>query len=187
MGRKIFLSVVFIWPICQMALASQDTVGIDGINSAGLTDFNGNPLNGNGAVIGQVESDRPGVPGFDSNGNSSPSIVPAEVFIVDQPIGEESDTDIADHTEWVAGVMISKDLASKGTIGVAPQASLFSSAYVNVDNNADGDTAVILSEQKIASLTNMRAVNSSFSPLRHTGESEDGNSQTTLGLDRPTL
>lgn len=40
--------------------ASNITIGPNGINSAGLLDFNGNPLTGAFAVIGQVEQGRPG-------------------------------------------------------------------------------------------------------------------------------
>jgi hypothetical protein len=181
-GRNLFFIVLFC-TMCEMTLASQDTVSSNGINSAGLLGYNGSPLNGSGASIGQVEPNRPGVPGFDSNALSSPSIVPTQVFIRDQPVNEESDSNIDDHAEWVAGVMISKNLANNGTIGVAPQASLYSSAFVDVSFDAAGDTAILLAEQKIASLTNMRAVNSSFGQLLHDGGSYDGNTQTTLGLD----
>jgi subtilisin family serine protease len=80
-------------------------------------------------------------------------------------------------------VMISKDLGNLGTIGVSPQASLYSSAFEITTNDSSSDETILLSEQKIASQTNMRAVNSSFNQLLHSGESADGNPQATLGLD----
>jgi hypothetical protein len=41
------------------AYASTNTIGMGGINSAGLQTFNGMPLDGAGVSIGQVESTRP--------------------------------------------------------------------------------------------------------------------------------
>lgn len=63
------------------AFASLDTIGPFGINSAGLTRFDGMPLNGDGIVVGQVEELRPAVPGYDDAGNSNSNIQPAGVYI----------------------------------------------------------------------------------------------------------
>lgn len=49
----------------SIVFASLDTIGPNGINSAGLTLFNGMPLNGDGILVGQVEDPRPAVPGYD--------------------------------------------------------------------------------------------------------------------------
>jgi hypothetical protein len=47
--------IVYVVVMAGSALASKLTIGPDGINSAGLSDFNGMPLNGVGIDIGQVE------------------------------------------------------------------------------------------------------------------------------------
>ncbi len=66
------------------ALASKVTIGPDGINSEGLSDFNGVLLNGNGIDIGQVEVNRPGDPNFDTNDDLFNSNVnPSGVFFRD--------------------------------------------------------------------------------------------------------
>lgn len=46
--------------LASVAAASQDSIGPNGINSAGLHDFKGNLLDGTGVDIGQVEPGRPG-------------------------------------------------------------------------------------------------------------------------------
>jgi hypothetical protein len=54
----IFVFIVFI--LAGVAQADSYTTGPNGINSAGLLDFDGTPLTGAGVVIGQVEPGRPG-------------------------------------------------------------------------------------------------------------------------------
>jgi hypothetical protein len=65
--------------------ASTTTIGINGINSAGLTLANGMPMNGDGVAIGQVELFRPGKRvvdgGFDDAAHSSSTVNPANVYV----------------------------------------------------------------------------------------------------------
>lgn len=67
--------LLIILLMAQGAIASSDTIGPNGINSAAL------PLTGDGISIGQVEIERSGLPGFDNGSNSNFGTVPAAVFI----------------------------------------------------------------------------------------------------------
>ncbi len=91
--------------------ASQETIGPNGINSAGLTLFNGNPLTGSGIAIGQVERSRPGKTGVDSANKRHPSVNPAGVF---RQNGTANTADTKGHAEQVAGIMISTDATALG-------------------------------------------------------------------------
>lgn len=80
------------------ANASIDTIGPNGINSAGLLGLNGMPLTGVGIGIGQVEIGRPGRRvadgGPDDAAHSDQTIVPAGVFF-----GNTLDTTPNTHTD----------------------------------------------------------------------------------------
>lgn len=83
-------------------ISSQDSIGPNGIESAGLG------LDGSGITVGQVEGDRPGKYEFDTATNCcSPFIVPLDVFVIDQSGPMIRDKDIGNHPMWVAGVIIS--------------------------------------------------------------------------------
>jgi len=69
----------------QLAFASVETTGINGINSSGLG------LTGNGVDIGQVERTRPGDKSFDSTtGLTNSTIDPAGVFYTSLNFGTPS-------------------------------------------------------------------------------------------------
>lgn len=105
--------------LAQVAYASQNTIGPNGIDSAGLLGFNGQVLTGAGVAIGQVELRRPGRSGTDLMQPSYKSTVqPAGVFFrntntnftpnPDSIFNSNTFTgDIETHAEEVAGVMIS--------------------------------------------------------------------------------
>jgi subtilisin family serine protease len=140
--------------------ASQDTIGPNGINSAGLG------LDGSGVVIGQVEAFRPGKPMFDDIVNCcNADVKPTGVFFRDQPMSASKNQAVDDdHAEAVAGVMISTNTGSIGPEGTAPRgvaiaASLNSSAYDAVPT--DQATAAITT-QALANIPNMRVINMSF-------------------------
>jgi hypothetical protein len=177
---------LFIFSLCilsvSIASASPDTVGSNGIDSAGLTGFDQQPLTGAGVNIGQVEQNRPGKittsGGPDDAAYSVTTTIPTAVF---QQGGSASpNMNIDDHAEGVAGNMISTDA---NTIGVAPQASLYSSAYVTGGNGTGAYENALLSLQQVASQSGMRAINSSWGKPLRMGDSLDGNSLLTLGFD----
>jgi hypothetical protein len=70
--------------MASATLADTITVGPNGINSAGLLDFDGMPLTGAGVVIGQVEPGRPGDAHVgDDLAHRNTTTNPADVFVQD--------------------------------------------------------------------------------------------------------
>ncbi len=105
MGRKVFVGAIWVAFSTSIPVqASLDTIGPNGINSAGLMGLGGMPLTGAGIGIGQVEIGRPGRRvadgGPDDAAHSDVSIVPAGVFL-----GNVADTVPNTHTDphaqWV--------------------------------------------------------------------------------------
>jgi subtilisin family serine protease len=179
--RGVGIALLFIFSAMLVeARGSVDTVGDNGIRSAGLTLPDGTPLDGTGALIGQVEGARPSLPNFDTVSKST--IKPTKVFIQAQSGASIKDTGINDHAERVAGIMIS---TQPQRIGVAPKALLYSSAYVG--SPLTGDDAVLVSMQAVAmeavGPVNVRAINLSFGKTVPSGDTTDGNSNFTLGVD----
>ena len=159
----VFLAVV------PRVLGDAATNGPNGI------DHPGGALTGDGIGIGQVEEDRPGLPGFDPAGSVHNAVVPAAVFRRDGP---PNSADAQAHGEQVAGVMISTD----GTLaGVAPDASLYASAYVTLGTNPGYQDALI-SIQHVSLQPNVWAVNNSWNKP-NSEATLDGNSLLTLGVD----
>jgi hypothetical protein len=169
----------------SFAFADSNTIGPNGINSAGL------PVTGAGVAIGLVEPGRAGdAQAGDDLAHRNTFTDLADVFIRDDPGNPTPNTvDVKAHAQEVAGVMISTD-ASDGSIangispiGVAPGALLYSSGYVT-EGVTTGFSDAIRTIQFIASIPGMRAVNHSW------GKEEfgsmfpnDGSSLLTLGLD----
>ncbi len=85
--RIVLLSLISLYPVKTCStMASEDTIGPNGIYSAGLKIGN-DDLDGSGITIGQVEPFRPGDPtqpngmNFDTTGSLfNSSVDPAEVF-----------------------------------------------------------------------------------------------------------
>jgi len=180
--------------MASSTLADTITVGPNGINSAGLLDFDGMPLTGAGVVIGQVEPGRPGDADVgDDLAHRNTTTNAADVYVQDIAGDPPPNANVSDHAQEVAGVMISTDVTD-GTsppeivngiapTGVATGASLFSSAYVTAGINP-GYRDAILTIQFIATRPNMRAVNHSWGKEAPAFPGLlDGNSQLTLGVD----
>jgi Subtilase family len=166
------------------ARASQDTIGPNGINSAGLTTFSGQPLTGSGEDIGQVEETRPGRPGADNAANSNPTVMPKAVYLhnvfADPPLNMNVDP----HAERVAGIMISTDPLRTGVAGGLDPlftANLYSSAFVG---DVDSETQAAQSAQFIATrdLGFVSAINFSFT-VELGSNVLDGNSLLTQFVD----
>lgn len=165
----IGLCLVMLLTIVRPVLGDAATAGPNGI------DVPGGSFTGDGIGIGQVEDDRPGLPGTDSAANVNNSVVPAGVFRQDGPANS---MDVGGHAEQVAGIMISTDAT---LIGVAPDASLYASAYVTLGTNPGYQDALI-SIQYVSQQPNVWAVNNSWLKP-NTQPTLDGNSLMTLGVD----
>ncbi|MCC7473971.1 MAG: S8 family serine peptidase [Pirellulales bacterium] len=193
--------------------ASQDTIGLNGINSAGLTTANGLPLNG-GAVasvdpvaIGQVESFRPGDNSFDTDPTlRNATVDPAGVFFLKQgpPITYNATSNTASeigpppypfpanaghHSIGVAGVMISTAMDTPNTpitpTGVSLGAQLYSIGQEST--GTDDDAYLALASQQIALLPGVPGVDvraiNMSVNVTSSSGASDGNSLMTLFLD----
>jgi hypothetical protein len=108
----------------QLAWASADSIGPNGINSSGLM------LTGSGVDIGQVERRRAGDPGVGKDEVATmvnSTVDPEQVFYRQTTGGFVPNfnlvNEVEDHAIQVAGVMISTDALAQG---VAQEADLFS-------------------------------------------------------------
>lgn len=182
-NRVVWLAlIVLLAP--DIAVASLETVGPNGINSAGLTQFDGTTvLTGMGIDLDQVEPTRPGEVGTDDPSNVNTDVVPADITLTfGAPIIPNASIGNG-HATRVAGVIISTDGTDSDSdgdapLGVSPNADLYSSAYLSgVDN-------ILLTNQYVATVTqDVRAINHSWGTALQGGETLNGNSQLTLGLD----
>ena len=202
--RKSYLVAVAIrlaW--CSIATASVETIGPDGINSAGLTTANGLPLNG-GAVgdvppvaIGQVEIKRPGDPDFDDDFTFyNDTVNPAGVFFLRQttPVSFDATPNLSEevsgaegqHAIEVAGIMISNASDSPTTpqtpTGVAPGARLYSAGRADA---SDIDQWQAINMQHLATLpgVDVRAINYSALIEPNPGDTTDGTSLISSFVD----
>jgi hypothetical protein len=164
-------AIGFMLLLASMTFADSNTIGPNGINSAGLG------LTGAGVRIGQVERGRPGDADVgDDLAHHNTTTNPAGVFIQNIPGNAPPNTaDVRPHAQEVAGVMISTSTVDgTGTdaeghplangiapTGVATGASLYSSAYVTADTDPGYEDA-ILTFQRIAMISGMRAINHSW-------------------------
>lgn len=161
--------------------ASQDSIGPNGINSSGLG------LTGSGISIGQVEEFRPGKVGYDNAASCcNANIVPTDVFVEDRlaNVNERIDS----HSIWVAGVLISSQTATSGThsppVGVAQQASLFSSSLINdADPQVAQENAAVAAENLAKSGADIHVMNMSFGIDLNTESPLDGTSTLTEFVD----
>jgi len=178
-NQRILIAGTFIvllsLTVGRLAFADGPSTAATGINSQGLG------LTGSGIAIGQIEPGRPGRaanPPGDNATNTHPNVKPAGVFLRDGAAVTNGNID--NHAERVAGVMISTHGTHKG---VAPGASLYSSADNGVAPNFDQTSAI--SAQYIATLNggNVRAINMSFGNDLEGSNILDGNSLLTQFVD----
>ena len=152
------LVLTIAFPSMNVSSGSQDTIGPNGINSAGLRGVNGVVLTGEGVDIGQVEPFRPGFPGVDDPLTKpdccNEDVVPTGVFFRDMVA--DVNQGIVDHAIAVAGVMISTaTTATEGhspPTGVAIEANLYSGAHFA--QTTDQPNAALTAEN-IASIANV--------------------------------
>jgi hypothetical protein len=175
------------------ASASVDTIGPNGINSAGLFGTDGMPLTGSGVPIGQVEDTRPGDPGFDTNAALIHTEVnPDQVFFRKSAVNFSATANLAseigNHAEAIAGVIISSVTGNppmpNTPTGVAPGASLYSGG-VGLGEGIDALTALTM--QHIATLAaDVRAINFSARLPLPTGADTDAQTLLSQFIDWST-
>jgi len=201
--------LLFVSMMACPLYASEETIGPNGINSAGLTLPNGIPLTGAGIGIGQVESRRPGDPTqpsgmpFDTTGSLiNSSVDPEEVFFAryanpsnpssasgavtfNATANPSPQDEISTHGVQVAGVIISTDTQPAGTPaakGVAIGAKLYSAGH---NATAKFQESAALRTQFIAQQNNgdIRATNISYGTTISGSNTFDGNSLFTQFID----
>jgi len=212
-GKWNVASLLIVGLSFSHAYASQDTIGPNGINSAGLTTANGLPLNGgavasvNPVAIGQVETFRPGDNSFDTDATlKNATVDPAGVFFLKQgpPITYNASANTASeigpppypfpanaghHSIGVAGVMISTAMDNPNTpitpTGVATGAHLYSTGQQST--GVDDDTYLALASQQIALLPTVPGVDVRAINMSvgatSSSGASDGNSLMTLFVD----
>lgn len=137
-------------------IALENSVGDTGIDAYRLheTPYN---LTGRKIAIGQVEVGRPAGQGLDKAANSNPAVRVRRLFVRNN---SAQPNDLVDtHAARVASIMISRDKRQKG---VAPDATLYSSAIGNDPNG--GQPQECTAAQTVASQNggDVRAINFSF-------------------------
>lgn len=148
--RRCAFAVVLIG---SSTLVSADpiSIGASGINASVLMPA----LSGRGIGIGQVEPERPGLPGFDGAVNINTRVTPAAVFKdAGAPVANGN---VSNHAEGVAGIMIGTGAGAM--VGLAPKASLFSAAVTGPIQTGDA-----LATQNVAHQNSgdVRAINLSY-------------------------
>src|SRR4051794_2756854 len=104
-ARRTPASVVPRLQVLEDRVVLDDTsAGIRGINARNIQTPDRVVLTGKDVAIGQLESGRPGKPGFDNANRSNHEVRPAAVYRgANNAVANE---DVNNHAETVAGVMI---------------------------------------------------------------------------------
>ncbi len=152
MCDRLLKTTGFVLLFASTIHADSRSIGPAGINSAGLG------LTGAGVRIGQVEQGRPGdADNGDNAANRNSTTNPFDVFIQNNTGDPPANAEGRPHAQQVAGVMISTSMEDgTGTdedgnelengispTGVAPGASLYSSAYVTEGTNPGYEDAIL--------------------------------------------
>jgi len=200
MYDQLLRTTAFMVLLVPSIHADTRSIGPAGINSAGLG------LTGAGVRIGQVEEGRPGDADVGDNlAHRNTTTNPTSVFIQNIPgNAPPNTTDVHAHAQEVAGVMISTNTTDSSPndapfdpehpelfttngifpTGVAPGASLYSSAYVTLGSDPADYEDAIVTFQRIASIPNMRAVNHSWGKEEvDFSNPNNGESLLTMALD----
>lgn len=156
--------------LATTAWADVDSIGPNGIRSSLLN------LTGAGVAIGQVETNRPGVEGFDVLFHHD-DVIPEAIYRLD---GDAWENDSSGHGLAVGGILIAGN--SVGVPGVAPNAQLHSSAFISFDPTYDD---ILRTNQHVASRNggDVRAINHSYGAPLDGISAPDGFSYLTMGLD----
>jgi hypothetical protein len=205
MNAKTIIFAGLLFVSVTIAQASTDTIGPHGINSAGLLTVPGEPLDGSGITIGQIEPGRPGKQNDPDTVAYNNFVNPLKVFdesgIVSKDIlGPDAGSGL--HAEWMASIMISTDTTPVpadangmhfAPTGVATGARLLSNAAEVVDSTDDftAQNRYAVSSQQIVTYAKdnftdpqqIRAINMSFGWSLGNTHVYDGNSTLTEYVD----
>jgi hypothetical protein len=193
---RFFGLISLLLTLSAPAIGSEQSIGPNGIQSAGLMLPNGQPLNGNLVRIGQVEGHRPASPSVPDD-DANASVVPFQVTLQDGDM-VTANMNLGDgHPTRVAGIMISTDAVDSSVptnndapLGVSPNARLFSSAFVTPGTDP-GYQDALLTTQYLASFAEanpnqslrIRAINHSWAKDQDPFGPLDGSTLLTLGMD----
>jgi hypothetical protein len=171
--------------VSEVAFGSTETIGPNGVNSFGLRLPNGVFLDGNGVNVGQVETGRVAIPGFDSASNSHSGVVPFSSTTQDGDPADMNDNLSAGHPLQVASIIIGSNAAPPG---VARASHLYSSGTIT-EGIDPGYQDALITTQYLAKLfpfsnrAHLRVINHSWNELQPDLGNVDGNSLLTLGMD----
>jgi hypothetical protein len=176
-GQKTLIALVAAL-FATVVNASENSRGPNGIDAVGLKMPDGTTnLTGDDIPVGQVETGRPPKDSLDSAGNQNSQVNPIEVWRQNVMI-TSADQELTDHAAYTSGIMVGSGF------GVAPEANLYSSAFVT--QSSAGYIDALVSLQRIATRPNAagpRVINNSWQKSLATLTSTDGNSLLTLGVD----
>lgn len=190
MTRCLLLSIVAALCASQCAVGSEESIGQNGIRSAGLVGADGTPLDGSGVNIGQVEPGRVADRGFDSDANSNLFVNPFEIRELDGDMPFPNTELGFDYHPIKVSSVINGQPGENGEPGapasVSPGASIYSSAYIQTFSTQPENA--LITTQYIANKfgfldysRHIRTINHSWGVF--TAPPPDGNSQLTMGLD----
>jgi hypothetical protein len=179
--RHVVHTVAVFAMFSQAALGDSESVGSAGIKAVGLLAPDGDLLTGNGVNLGQVETHRTAVRGYDSNANSNGLVNPFESRIKNGSLSSPN-VDIGEHAIEVASVMIG---AAGAPTSVSPGSSLYSSGFTAAGTTSDEliSTQYIAKRFAVSDDRHIRAINHSWNDLPPDVDPPDGNSLLTLGID----
>lgn len=166
------------------SFGDEESIGSDGINSAGLKLPDDEDLTGAGIGIGQVEGFRPGRPtangGPDNTSNSAVETVPEQVY-KGSAISSSNGDFVQGHAQSVAGIMISSDSRAPG---VAPGALLHSGASGASGQRDYARTANLIATRTTSLGGEIHAINMSFGLALDGGETlAEGDAHLTSFVD----
>lgn len=174
---RYFAALVLIPSIAYADSASNGPLGIN----SGWTLPGGVKILGQGVGLGQVENFRPGKPGFDVLLDYNVAVKPFAVY--NDGLSANPGDAIDNHPISVAGVMIADSTLGASYAGVAPMASLHSSA--TVPNSLTNDDIITATHNLLdpSETPRVRDLNYSFGRSLTGFDVADGNEPLTQYVD----
>nr|WP_315863843.1 S8 family serine peptidase [Geitlerinema sp. PCC 7407] len=167
--------------IALPVFAASNSMGAGGIDAQRLHQDPYN-LTGQKIALGQVEIGRPGLFGLDKAVSNRQPITDLRVFFQNLPAKTNANVD--PHAQSVASIMVS---STKGFEGVAPQATLYSSAVGLLKRNGQPEECLSAQHVALQNGGDVRAINFSFGESLSQDPREkpvlDGNALLTQCVD----